>query len=79
MQNAAVPEIVELVERIDAGAQRHGALRAVAIGDVRLDPLTWLDVGQAQQGHGLRTCQLDRLPAHAFGEDERQDAHADQI
>ena len=26
MQNAAVPEIVELVERIDAGAQRHGPL-----------------------------------------------------
>src|SRR5262249_35008975 len=79
VQDAAVLEIVELVERVDARKQRDGALRSVAIGDFGLDPLAWVDLAQALQAHRLDTGQAERLPGGPFREHERQYAHADQV
>src|SRR6266508_4144977 len=79
VQDPAIAEIVELIEGVDRRAQRHRALLAARKDDVALEPLHRLDLAQADEAHGLVALEVKRLPRHAVGEDERQNAHADQV
>src|SRR5215467_6330127 len=79
VQDAAVAEIVELVERIDRRAQGDRALLAARISDSGLEPLHRLDLGKPAQAHGLVTLEVERSPRRTLGKHERKHTHADQV
>src|SRR5713101_6600103 len=80
LQDAAVLEVVELVQRIDA-ANHWNALEAAVGGDDLGDhALARLDLAvQPADGHLLVATQPERLPGRALLEAQRQHAHADEV
>src|SRR5436305_4057420 len=81
LENSAVAEILQLIERIDAAGQRHDLLPR-AIGSANLDRKflpghqTALDPAQSDD---LITLQSERAPGGALLEHQRHHAHADQL
>src|SRR5215212_11050200 len=80
VQDAAVAEILDLVERIDPAHQRrllHGAVRGFDLGD---EPLARLEVArEAPDGDGLVALQAEARPGGVALEHERRDPHADEV
>src|SRR5690606_24935467 len=80
LQNAAVAQILEFLERIDAADQRDALQFAVRPDDLGDQPLPRLELAlQATDGDLLAAFEADRLPRRAFLEYQRNDAHAHQI
>ncbi len=80
LQNAAVFEVIELIQRIDAAEQRHPLERAVAHDDLGDQALTRFELAvQSADGDLLVTFHAQRLPGRSFLEYQRHDAHADQV
>src|SRR6266851_8623992 len=80
MQDAAVLEIIELFQRIDAREQRYTLEGAVGPDDFRDQALMRFELaGDAADGHGLVAPDAERLPRGALLEHQRQYPHADQI
>src|SRR5437868_13102394 len=80
VQDAAVTEVLELVERIDAAEQWHPLERSVTAVDFRREFLPRLEIAlQATNRDLLVALQADRLPARIILKGQRQDAHADEI
>src|SRR5690606_9296946 len=79
LQDAAVLEVFELVERIDAADERHFLHRAVRIGDPCGHPGARLEICQPLDGYRLVALEAEFLPARIFGEDEGDDTHANEI
>src|SRR5438445_2878576 len=81
LENSAVTEILQLIERIDAAGQRNDGL-AHAIGSANLDRKilpgnqTALDPAE---GDDFVSLQSERPPGSVLLEDQRQHAHADQV
>src|SRR5579862_9013425 len=80
LQNAAMAEIFELVERVDAAEQLHlidratGAVNTADELGARLQAL-----GDAQNIETLGALELQALAVHALLELQRQHRHADEI
>src|SRR5690242_8825456 len=73
VQDAAVPVVIELVQRIDAAEQRNALQRAVAGDDFRGQFLTRLEVAlQATQRDLLVALEAERRPGGAVLEGQRQ-------
>src|SRR3954451_19092899 len=80
MQDAAVLEIFELVERIDAAEQRHVLLRTVGVGDFRRKFLARPQAfAKAVDRHLLIAFEAESRPGRAVLERAGQDTHADEI
>src|ERR1700759_5265728 len=80
MQNAAIPIIIELIQRIDAAEQRNALQRAIAGNDLRGQFLARLQITlQPPYCYGLVALQADRLPRCAVLERQREHAHTDEI
>src|SRR5581483_7240299 len=80
MQDAAVPVVVELVERIDTAQQRYMLQRAIAGDDLGRELLARLQIAlQAADRDLLVALEPDRRPRGAFLEGQRQHAHADEV
>src|SRR5262245_3690527 len=80
LQDAAVLELVELVERVDPADQRHPLEAAVRGHNLRHKPLARLEVAvQAANRDLLAALETERLPRGAFLEHKRNDAHSDQV
>src|SRR5690348_17316740 len=80
LQDAAVPEIFELVERIDTAQQRH--LVGLAVGAV--NPAKELGarlqaLGDAENVEALGAVELQGLTILAFLELQGEHRHADEI
>src|SRR5205085_6045253 len=72
---AAVLEVIELVQRIDAANERDAFEAAIGCHDLGDQPLSRLDLAmQAADRHLLVAAQTERLPGCAFLETERQHA-----
>src|SRR3546814_11331680 len=52
---------------------------AVGAGEGDLDILARADVADAVDREGFRAVELERLTRHAFGELQREHAHADEV
>jgi len=80
LQDAAVAEVLELVERIDAADDRLLARRALGIADPQDQLLARPEpVGDAGDVEHLVAVKLERLPRRALFELQRQDTHAHQV
>src|SRR5262249_9185721 len=79
VQEAAVAEIVALVECIGRRAQGDRSLLAARISDVGLEPLHRLDIGKPAQAHGLVALEVERPPRRAFAKHEWKHTHANQV
>src|SRR5215207_10741344 len=80
LQDAAVAEVFELVERIDAADERHLLDLAVRRGDLGGELLSRLQLaGDAAQRHRLVALEAERGPRGLADEDERHHAHADEV
>src|SRR3954470_22965862 len=80
VQNAAVLEIFELVERIDPAQERHAHEMPIGRHDLGHHALARLDLAvQATDRHLFVALDAKRLPGSALLEAERKDAHADQV
>src|SRR3984957_4712953 len=80
LQDAAVAEVVELVQRIDTADERDAPQPAVGGDDLRHQALVRLELAlQTPDGDLLAALEAERLPRGAFLETERQHAHADQV
>src|ERR1700694_3637767 len=80
LQDAAVLEVFELIERVDAGDQRHALPDAVGRNDLGDQPLSRLELAvQAADRHLLAALEAERLPRGSFLEAEWDNAHADQV
>src|SRR5260370_25971768 len=80
LQDAAVPEVIQLVQRIDAADQRDAPEPAVGGDDFRDQPLVRLELAlQPANPDLLAALELERLPRRALLEHPRQYPHADQI
>ena len=80
VQYAAVLEIVELVQGIDAANERDALEPAIGCHDLGDHPLSRLDLAmQPADRHLFVAPQTERLPRRAFLETERQNAHADEV
>src|SRR6478735_971927 len=80
VQDAAVAEVFELVERIDAADQRNQLDLAVRRGDLGLHALARLEVArEAVQGQGFVALEAERHPGGVAFEHQRNDAHADEV
>src|SRR5690606_23745198 len=78
-QNAPVLEVFDLVERIDAADERHGEPASVALGQAGLYHLARFQSIETFEAYHLAAVETERLPARAGFEDERDDAHADEV
>src|SRR5437588_11207374 len=79
LKNSAVPEILQLIQRIDAARQGNDGL-AGAIGPADLDRELLARHQPAldtAQGHDLVAFQSKRLPGRPLLEHQRHHAHAD--
>src|ERR1700688_2960936 len=66
-QDAAVAEIFELVQRVDAASQRHSQLFSVGAPDLSVQGLTRLEaLAQAKDGDRLVAFEAKCLPARSF-------------
>src|SRR5688572_6919733 len=75
VQDAAVAEVLQLVERIDAAGERHRFPGAIREGDLGVELLAGLELaGEAADRHRLVAAKPERLPGRALLEDERHDA-----
>src|SRR5215210_3536172 len=80
LQDAAVAEVFELVEGIDAADERHLLDLAVRRGDLGGEPLSRLQLaGDAAQRDRLVALEAERGPRGLADEDERHHAHADEV
>src|SRR6201991_3864101 len=80
LQNAAVPEVIELVQRVDAAEQRHALECPIAGHNFGHQPLARLQLAmQATDGDLLVAGQPQSLPRGAFLEYQGHHAHADQV
>src|SRR5262245_30359093 len=79
LQDPAVPEVVEFVQRIDAADHRHVLHGPVAERDPGIHLLARLDAVQTIDRDRLVALQLERSPGSAFLEDKGDDTHAHQI
>src|SRR5262249_3160261 len=80
LQDAAVLEVFQLVERIDARDQRNALQTAVGRDDLGDQSLARLELAmQAADRHLPRAFEPGRLPADAPLEGEWDDANADQV
>ncbi len=80
LQNTAILEVFEFVERIDAADQRNTLERTVRRNDLGNQTLARLEIAmQAANGHGLIALEPERLPRRAFLEHEWDDAHPDEV
>src|ERR1700693_5929722 len=80
MQDAAVLEIIELFQRIDAGDQRYALEGAVEPDDFRDQALMRFELaGDAADRHRLVAPDAERLPRRALLEHQRQPPPPDQI
>src|SRR6516162_7698427 len=80
VQYAAVLEIVEFVERIDAANERDTLEAAIGGDDLGDHALARLDLAmQPADRHLFVAPETERLPGCAFLEAQRQHAHADQV
>src|SRR5580704_18451514 len=67
LQDAAVAEVVELVQRIDAADERNAPQPAVGGDDLRHQALVRLELAlQAPDGDLLAALEAERLPRGAF-------------
>src|SRR5690606_36062039 len=79
LQDAAVLEVLQLVQRIDTAEQRHFLHLTVGIGDLgghrraRLDGLDAINLDR------LVTLEAELCPACLLGEDKRHNAHSNQV
>src|SRR5262245_2009235 len=80
MKYPAIVEVFELVNRIEASDQRHALDLAVGGGYLGMEGLPRRkSVGETANGDGLVALDAELPPRHSLLEDERQDAHADEI
>src|SRR5262245_15194791 len=80
VQNAAVLEIIEFVERIDAANERDTLEASIGGDDLGDHALARLDLAvQPADRHLFVAPETERLPGCAFLEAQRQYAHADQV
>src|SRR5215212_5923621 len=79
-QNAAVTEVVELIEGIDSAENLRLLSGTVGKGDFEVEDFARLQTfGNAVNGDDLGTCEPERFPAVFAHELQRQHTHADQI
>src|SRR3954469_7944798 len=80
VQNAAVAEILDLVERIDPAHERNLLYRAVQRLDLSGEPLARLEVARHPADRdGLVALQPEGPPPRAALEHEGRDPHADKV
>src|SRR6202165_6175907 len=80
MQDAAVLEIIELFQRIDAGDQRYALEGAVEPDDFRDQALMRFELaGDAADRHRLVAPDAERLPRRALLQPQRQDPPAHTV
>src|ERR1043165_3911500 len=80
LQDAAVLEVVQLVERIDAADQRNPLERSVGCNNLGNQPLARLEIAvQAADRDRLVALQSKRMPGGALLEDQWDYAHSDQV
>src|SRR5215470_2429629 len=80
LQDAAVLEVFQLVERIDARDQRNALQSAVGRHDLGDQPLARLELAvQATDRDLLAALEAERLPRGSLLETEWDHAHADQV
>src|SRR6185295_16829744 len=80
LQDAAVLEVVELIERIDPTNQWNALERTVRRNDFGDQPLPRLEVPvQPTDRDGLVAAQAERLPGRSLLEHEWDHAHPDQV
>src|SRR5688572_5018797 len=79
LEDAAVEEIFQFVDGIDAAAGEEGFGAAVGAGEFDLNLLTRAEAADAGNGEGFVALEAERFAGHAVRELERQDAHADQV
>ena len=80
MKNAAVFEIVQLVERIDAADQWHTLEAAIGRNDLGDQPLPRLELAMQTANRDLLVApEAKRLPRTALFEAQRQNAHSNEI
>src|SRR5436305_11372198 len=80
LQDAAVLEVIELIEGIDAAHQRNALERAVRRDDFGDQPLARLQISvQAADRHRLVPFEPKRMPRGAFLEHQWDHAHSDQV
>ena len=79
VQNAAILEVIELIQRIYASDEINLPPLAVRARERRLKALARLEARKPFNGHELRPGDLMREAGFAIGKLERHDAHADQV
>src|ERR1051326_8839027 len=80
LQNAAVLEVVELVDRVDAANQRYPLECAVAGDDLGDQSLARFELAmQAADGDLFVALHAKRLPGGAFLEYQWEHAHSNQV
>ena len=80
MENPAVTEVFELVHRVDPRLQADAGRRPEAARDLGLEHLARPQLpGQPTNCHFFITDKAKHLPAFAFLELQRNDAHADEV
>src|SRR3954469_14921284 len=80
LENAAVLEVIELVEGIDPANQRYPLKRSAAHHDLGNQALARLEFPmQAAERDLLIALEAQGLPRSAFLEYQRHHAHADQV
>src|SRR6516225_1804211 len=79
MQDAAILEVIELIERIDPAEQRDIHLRSIREGDVRRQLHQRLEFYYAADGYGLAALEPEIHPRHPLLEDEGKHTHADEV
>src|SRR5262249_39812303 len=79
MENAAVPEVIQLVFRIYADFCLERPLGAVGISNVHRDDLPRKQAGHSRDRDRFRARKAQRFPGNALRELQRKHAHADQV
>src|SRR6185295_2392257 len=80
LQDAAVLEVIELVESVDPAEQRYALKPAVGRHDLGDQALARLEIAmQTADRDLLAAFQPKRLPRCPFLEHQRNDAHPDQV
>ena len=79
MQDAAVHEILDFIGGIDPAQCLEGEARPILAGDMHIDVLTRLEIGNAGDGEAVIARQAQRRAGIAADELKRENAHADQV
>src|SRR5215472_643872 len=80
LQNAAVPEVLQLVDCIYAADQRNAFKRSIGADDLGKHALARLEVAvKAADRHLLAAAEAKRLPGNTLIKNKGNDAHADEV